>query len=75
MRLTGQFTVFMFSTQAASTGPSKTTHLWSGPSSATAARMSTEAIPSRHSLVTALYCPNSSPRLTLLGFSTEVRTA
>ena len=64
----------MFSTQTASTGPSKTIHLWPGPSSDTAPRMSTEATPSRHLLVTALYSPNSSPKLMLLGLRVSVWT-
>ena len=60
-------TVFMFSIQMASTGPSNTTHFLSGSVSATALRMRVEPRPSVHSLVSRLYSPYSSPILMHLG--------
>ena len=65
-------TVFMFSIQIASTGPSNTTHFLSGVVSATALRMSVLPSPSVHSLVIRLYSPYSSPILMHLGLNTYV---
>mmetsp|Transcript_2468 Transcript_2468/g.8764 ORF Transcript_2468/g.8764 Transcript_2468/m.8764 type:complete len:208 (-) Transcript_2468:612-1235(-) len=65
-------TVFMFSIQMASTGPSNTTHLRSSVVSATALRMSVLPRPSVHSLVRRLYSPYSSPILMHLGLNTYV---
>jgi len=60
-------TVFMFSIQMASTGPSNITHFLSSVVSPTACRMSVEASPSVHSLVSRLYSPYSSPILMHFG--------
>jgi len=65
-------TVFMFSIQMASTGPSKTTHFLSGVVSATAERISVDPRPSVHSLVIGLYSPYSSPILMHLGLNVYV---
>ena len=50
-------TVFMFSIQIASTGPSNTTHLRSGDASRAALRKSTASTPSVHSLDTGSLAP------------------
>jgi len=65
-------TVFMFSIQIASTGPSKTTHFLSGVVSVTAVRISVEPRPSDHSPDIRLYSPYSSPILMHLGLNVYV---
>ena len=60
-------TVFMFSIQMASTGPSKTTHLRSGLVSLAALRNVTARIPSAHSLLTGSSAPYSWPMVMDLG--------
>lgn len=69
-------TVFMFSIQSASTGPSKTTHWYSSFSVVrpTAVRIIVEAMPSVHSCVSALNSPYSSPMVMHLGLKTYVFT-
>eukprot|EP00955_Chlamydomonas_euryale_P061806 358184-Chlamydomonas_euryale.AAC.2 len=62
-------TVFMFSIQIASTGPSNMTHLRSGLVSRAALRKSTGSTPSVHSLDTASSQPYSWPMDTDLGLS------
>mmetsp|Transcript_13734 Transcript_13734/g.31762 ORF Transcript_13734/g.31762 Transcript_13734/m.31762 type:complete len:221 (-) Transcript_13734:5376-6038(-) len=65
-------TVFMFSIQTASTGPSKTIHLRSGEVSLLAVRMMVDPRPSVHSLVSRLKLPYSSPMEMDLGLSVNM---
>ena len=55
----------MFSTQIASTGPSRTIHLKSREMSFADARIKVEESPSVHSFIKGLYSPYSSYRDTL----------
>lgn len=61
-------TVFMFSIQIASTGPSKTVHIFSSDCSCDAILMILEARPSVHSYETKSTSPYSSPIEIALGF-------
>mmetsp|Transcript_2367 Transcript_2367/g.7841 ORF Transcript_2367/g.7841 Transcript_2367/m.7841 type:complete len:207 (-) Transcript_2367:5150-5770(-) len=69
-------TVFMFSIQSASTGPSKTIHWYSSfcVVSVTALRIMVEAMPSVHSCVSELTSPYSSPIVMHFGLKTYVLT-
>mmetsp|Transcript_66610 Transcript_66610/g.210908 ORF Transcript_66610/g.210908 Transcript_66610/m.210908 type:complete len:292 (+) Transcript_66610:2718-3593(+) len=65
-------TVFMFSIQMASTGPSKTTHFRMSLVSRAMLRNSTASTPSVHSLETGSSCPYSCPMVTDLGLRVTI---
>mmetsp|Transcript_39227 Transcript_39227/g.77339 ORF Transcript_39227/g.77339 Transcript_39227/m.77339 type:complete len:233 (-) Transcript_39227:31-729(-) len=69
-------TVFMFSIQIASTGPSMSIHLSLSPSwSLMATRIKPAKIPSCHSLVLGSNAPYSCPMVMLFGFITRGSTS
>eukprot|EP00955_Chlamydomonas_euryale_P088653 364399-Chlamydomonas_euryale.AAC.3 len=67
-------TVFMFSIQIASTGPSSTSHLRSGDVSRANERNATASTPSVHSFDTGSSSPYNWPSVTLLGLMVDTLT-
>lgn len=67
-------TVFMFSIQMASTGPSRIIHLRSLVGSEACSRNRTANTPSTHSPVMGSACPYNCPMVTDFGFTVDTYT-